>query len=410
MKKSRNNILVAIDVGTTKICTLIAEQLPNQEFEILGIGKAPSLGLARGVIVDVAPAVQSIRAAVKEAELMAGVTVESAAIGISGGHIQSFNSEGMVVVRSANIGAFEVAQAITAAKAFPIPEGQHILHVLPQFYTIDSSHHVRDPRGMHGVRLEAQVHIITGGLSSVQNLVRCCEMAGVKVQDIILEPLASAEAVLSKDERELGVGVLDIGGGTSDLALYQEGNIRHTKVFPLAGNLFTHDIAVCLRTSIQEAERLKKEFASVLSNANGNTATLTTQNADQDSFKEIYISELSAIVEARAYELFMLLHKELSSNNLMSFIPTGLVITGGGSLLHGLAPMAQDILGIPVRLGKPRVPEHVKASLQSPIYATGYGLLMYALAHQATPLLNLTEGPLTHRLFARMKSWVSDFF
>ncbi|HVX01332.1 MAG TPA: cell division protein FtsA, partial [Candidatus Babeliaceae bacterium] len=399
--------LVAIDVGTTKICVLIAEQLSSQQFEIIGIGKAPSLGLARGVIVDVVAAVQSIRAAIQEAELMAGITVDSAVIGISGGHIQSFNSQGMVAIRSGQITPYDIAQAIAAAKAFPIPDGQYILHALPQFFNIDSALQVRDPLGMHGVRLEVQVHIITGGLSSVQNLVRCCEAAGVKVQDIILEPLASAQAVLSKDEQELGVGVLDIGGGTSDLALYQAGSIRHTKVFPIAGNLFTHDIAVCLRAPVPEAERLKKTFACVLSQPNTKISAL---NADHDTVQEIDSEDLSAIVEARAYELLLLVHKELHDNKLLSFIPTGLVITGGGSLLQGIAPMAQQVLGIPTRIGKTRVPEHIKSSLQSPIYATGYGLLVYAQSHSKGSILELSQGSITHRIFARMKSWVSDFF
>src|SRR5579871_6389307 len=247
-----DRLLVAIDVGTTKICVIVAQQLDNQAVEVVGIGKAPSDGLRKGVVVDVAKTIQSIKAAVKEAEIMAGIEIDAASIGISGGHIQSVNSHGVVPLRRGEIRLQDIENVIAAAKAIPVPEGQQILHVLPQYFMVDSHNKVHYPLGMHGIRLEVMAHIILGATASVQNLVKCCETAGIKVTDIVLEQLASAQAVLSPDERELGIAVLDIGGGTSDLALYQQNNIRHTKVIPVAGNHFTNDIAVGLRTTRKE--------------------------------------------------------------------------------------------------------------------------------------------------------------
>ena len=255
-----DRLVVSIDVGTTKICVLVAHALDKDHLEILGVGKAPSDGLRKGVVVDIQKTISSIKAAVKEAELMADVTINSAAIGISGGHIQSTNSHGMVAIKHGEVKDSDVAAVMNAARAFAIPEGTQVLHVLPQYFIIDSREKVQNPVGMHGIRLEVQAHVIMGAIASVQNLVKCCEMAGVKVTDIILEQLASAQAVLSEDEREIGVAMLDIGGGTSDLAVYQNGNIRHTFVLPVAGNHFTNDIAVGLRTPIKEAERIKKEY------------------------------------------------------------------------------------------------------------------------------------------------------
>ncbi len=259
-----NRLLTSIDVGTTKICVLIAQHLDGDQVEILGIGKAPSDGLRKGVVVDIAKTIRSIRLAVQEAELMAGVKIEFAAVGISGAHITTCNSHGVVPIKRGDITQQDIDSALAAAQAISILNGQQILHVLPQYFVIDGTERVHDPLGMHGVRLEVQAHIILGATASVQNLVKCCEAAGVKVDDIILEQLASGQAVLSSDERQLGVGVLDIGGGTSDLAIYQDGSIRHTKVIPIAGNHFTHDLAIGLRTTIEDAERVKVQYGLAL--------------------------------------------------------------------------------------------------------------------------------------------------
>lgn len=408
--RSSDNILVAIDIGTTKICVLVAQQLSNEHFEIIGIGKAPSRGLARGVVVDIVPAVESIKAALQEAEIMAGVTIESAYIGISGSHINAINSQGIVPIKNGQVTVHDKTNVVAAAKAVPIPEGQQILHILPQFFVIDAAHRVRDPMGMHGVRLEAQVHIITGGISSVQNLVRCCEMAGIKVRDIILEPLASADAVLSDDERELGIAILDIGGGTSDFAVYQQGSIRHTRIFPIAGNLFTNDLAVCLRTTLKDAERIKKESGIAHQSLLEQHDMISLENVHGEGVQSIATADIAAIVESRAQELFLMVHEEINKYHLASFAPAGLVLTGGGSLLRGMQELAQEMLEVPVRIGKPKITFNFKEALDSPIYATSYGLLVHAIKNNGNQGIDSLSGPMINRIFCRMKSWVSDLF
>lgn len=413
MKKinySPHEIVVAIDVGTTKICVLIGHKINDDQCEIIGIGRAPSLGLERGVIVDVAPAIQSIKAAVHEAELMAGITIESAAIGISGSHIHARNSTGMISIKHGDIRPGDITRVIAVAQAIPLPEGEKILHVIPQIYTIDGNQMVRDPIGMHGVRLEAHVHIITGGVTSVQNLIRCCEAAGVKVHDVVLEPIASAEAVLSKDERGLGVGMLDIGGGTADFAVYQKGTIRHTHIFPIAGNLFTSDIALCLRITQSEAERIKKEYATVMLDPALIGYPITVQSVDGEREKTVMIQELSAVVSARSEELFLLLHHEIDKFKLAHFMPAGLVITGGGSLLDGLGKQAEKILDIPTRIGRTKADTAFQQELSNPSYATGYGLLLYMLKKQKSERSAELDGPMVNRIFWKMKSWIADFF
>ncbi len=411
MKKTKgtpDTIIVGVDIGTTKICVLVAQHISPGNIEIIGIGKAPSRGLARGVVVDIAPAVQSIKAAVKEAELMSGITIESVYIGISGSHISAFNSQGVVAIKHKEIRQNDIAHVIAAAKAVPLTEGQQILHILPQFFVIDGHHKVRDPLGMYGVRLEAQVHIITGALAAAQNLVRCCEMAGLKVRDIILEPLASADAVLSPDEKELGAFMLDIGGGTSDFAYYAQGTIRHTKVIPIAGDLFTQDIALVLRTTLKDAERIKKEYGSAHEQMVSPHEKIEVEMVYGGEKKSILRSDLAAILEPRAQELFTIIKKEIQMHHLEA--PAGLVLTGGGALLEGIHYTAREILGIPVRVGKPNVMFGFKESLDSPLYATSYGMLVYAMNKYKIQALENLEGPLVSRVFTRMKTWVFDFF
>jgi cell division protein FtsA len=403
-----DGLLVALDVGTTKICVLIAQKIDHQTINIIGIGKSPSLGVSRGVIVDIALAVKSIKEALYEAEMMAGCKIESVAVGVSGSHIQSLNSQGMIPIKNGRIRTFDVAAVLAAAKAVVIPEGQQILHVIPQYYCIDSQQKIMDPVGMCGVRLEAQVHIITGAVSSIKNLINCCELAGVKVSDVILEPVASAHAVLSNDERELGVGLLDIGGGTSDFAIYHNGSIRHTKIFGIAGNHITHDIALCLRTTLKDAERVKREFGRAYKFP-ADSQEFKVEMVQGNEHKLMHDTELVSIIEPRVTELLLMLQEEITKNNLYQFLPAGLVLTGGGALLQGIKEIAQNTLLIPVRVGNPHVPVTFKESLESPLYATGYGLLLHMLKNNRGSIDTLS-GPLVTRIFWRMKSWISDFF
>lgn len=406
---SHDRIWVSIDVGTTKICVLIAHHLTGDSLEILGVGKAPSEGLSKGVVVDIAKTIRSIKDAVKEAELMAGFSVETVHVGISGGHIRSLNSHGVVPIRRGDVRTEDVEAVIASAQAIPIAEGQQILHVLPQYFVIDGQERVKDPIGLYGIRLEAQVHIVSGSVANVHNLVKCCELAGVKVADIVLEQLASADAVLSVDERELGVAVLDIGGGTSDLAIYQHGNIRHTMVLPMAGNHFTNDIAVGLRTTLKEAERVKREYGLAkkeLLEEDNLFEVEMVQGADK---KIVFMKDLVEVIQPRALELLTFVHDEIVKYQLQPFMRAGLVLTGGGSLLRGMKELAEDIFDVPVRLGMPKSHYALPESLSSPVYSTAYGLLIHAIKKQGGTTLRADEVLVT-RIFDRMKSWVADFF
>lgn len=402
-------VIVAIDVGTTKICVLVAHYMLDKSLQIIGIGRAPSHGVSRGVVVDIAQAVQSIKSAVKEAELMAGCTIDSAYVGISGAHIQSMNSSGMVPIKYGKVRREDVTAVLAAAQAVMIPEGHQILHVIPQHFSIDSQPKIKDPIGLHGVRLEAQVHIVTGSITAVQNLVSCCNLAGLQVTDLALEQIASAHAVLSDDERELGAALVDIGGGTSDFAVYQQGAIKYTKVLGIAGNHVTHDIALCLRTSLKDAERIKKEFGSSIISGKNNLMFEAEMVHGHDK-QQIALDELSAIIEPRIQELMQMIRKEIIQQQLEPHIPAGIIFTGGGSLIDGLASTAQSILQMPVRIGIPQVPHQFKQLLENPSYATGYGLLLNVIKNSENSTINALTGPLITRILWRMKSWISDFF
>jgi len=406
-----HSIITAIDVGTTKISVLIAQKVGQDSVKVLGIGKSQSDGLERGVVVDIARTVQSIKYAIKEAELMAGCKVTAAIIGISGSHIDSFNSHGAVPIKKFQVTQADIQAVLAAAQAVPIEEGQKVLHALPQYFIVDGKDRVINPLGLHGVRLEAVVHVITGAVSSIQNLIKCCELAGVVVKDIVLEQLASAEAVLSYDERMLGVGMLDIGGGTSDFAVYQQEGIRYTKVFPIAGNFFTKDLAVGLKATLKGAELFKREHGRVLLAGSEIDQTNPTIESVHGAIQhEVDIKQSTFILQARALELLIMLQQEIKKGSLTQVMVSGLVITGGGSLLQGIDHLAKKILDMPVRLGVPRVDCALAESLTNPIYATGYGLLKYALRKQAMSGFDGLEGPMVQKIFMRMKSWVDKFF
>jgi len=403
--------IVAIDVGTTKICVLVAQQTGPDSIELIGVGKAPSDGLSKGVVVDVNKTIRSIKKAKEEAELMAGCVIESACIGISGSHIQSINSHGIVPIKRKEVMQADIKGVLDSAQAVALPEGQQILHVLPQYYVIDGQARLRDPLGMYGVRLEAQVHIITGSISSVQNLVKCCEHAGIKVTDIVLEQLASALAVLSPDERQLGIGILDIGGGTADFALYHNNSIVYTMVLPVAGNHFTNDLALGLRITLDDAECIKQTCGFVYRDALLQDGIVQVESVQGGLHKNVALSELCSILQPRAEELFVLINRALNKHDFKSFMPAGLVLTGGGALLEGMQELATDLFSLPVRIGKPRADKQLLLeSLDNPKYATGYGLLLHMVQQRDFADIAALQGPLMQRIAARMKTWVSDFF
>jgi cell division protein FtsA len=402
--------ITAIDVGTTKISVFVARYTHNEIIDIIGTGTVPSHGLSKGVVIDVPQAVRSIAAAVKEAELLAGIQIESAYVGVSGAHITSCNSHGVVPIKKGEITQEDINTVLAAAQAIPIPEGQQIIHVLPQYFTVDGRDSVVDPLGMHGIRLEVQAHIVIGSVSSVQNLVRCCERAGVQVRDVILEQLASADAVLTTDECALGVGVLDIGGGTADFAVFHKDGIRHTKVIPIAGNHFTNDLALGLRTPRIDAENIKKTIGIAHPSLLNNHTHAEISIVGNNHTKVVYQSELLPILEARARELISFVHEEIITYKLQPFLGMGIVITGGGSLLAGIDQITQEICHLVVRTGLPRYTVSVPEFFKTPIYATGYGLLVHALKKQRIQHDKSTHTSFVVRVVDHMRSWMREFF
>lgn len=402
--------ITSIDIGTTKICVLIARVLDHAHVEIIGVGKTVSEGLSKGVVVDIAKTVYAIGQAVKEAEIMAGMTIDSAVIGISGGHISSQNSHGIVPIKKQEIRVQDIENVLAAASAIPLKQDQKILHVLPQYFMLDGREIVYDPLGMYGIRLEVEAHIILGAIASVQNLINCCEKVEIVVDDIILEQLASADAVLTTDERKLGTAILDIGGGTADLAVYHQGSIRHTMVLPIAGNHFTHDLAIGLCTNTKEAERIKKQYGIAHELYLDENVLIEYETMQQSQKKIILQQNILDILNPRAVELFSLIKKEIVSKKLRGYMPMGLVLTGGGSLLCGMQEIAQEIFDVPIRIGKPHITFDLPETLQNPIYATGYGMLIHALKKDAKCGAQKTKLTQASQVFERMKSWIIDLF
>lgn len=405
-----NEPFVAIDIGTTKICVLVARSFTSESFEILGMGKAPSHGLSKGVVVDINKTVEAIAQAVQEASIMSGVSITHAAIGVSGSHIQSMSSHGMVSVKKGAVSQADIDAVMHSAQAVPLAPGKQLLHVLPKYFILDGQERVQNPLGMHAVRLEVQAHIVLGAIASVQNLVSCCEQAGVIVQDIVLEQIASGMAVLSADERALGVGVLDIGGGTSDFALYLNNAINYTVVIPVAGNHFTNDLAMGLRITLAQAEKIKKEVGSVSYERLSSNKPYVVESVETGVMRTIAERNINTILYYRAHELCGLLHTFIKQNNLQYHMSAGLVLTGGSSLLDGLVDLASHELEMSVRLGKPYVKQQFIEPLESPLYATAYGLLHYVCAKRNTDSISSDEQTLLGKITGRMKSWVSELF
>jgi cell division protein FtsA len=413
MRYVMGDYLAAIDIGTTKICVLIAAINSKGKLDIVGIGQHPSNGLKKGVVVNIAMTVESIKAAVKEAETMAGIPIESAAVGISGGHIKSYNSTGVVAIKGRDVSQGDIDRVIEAAKAIAIPQDQEILHVLPQYFKVDGQEYVLYSLGMYGVRLEAQVHIITGAVASAQNIVKSCELAGVKVSDIVLEQIASADAVLTDSERELGVGIIDIGGGTSDFALYKDGRIRHSKVLAIAGSHFTQDLAIGLGISRSAAEAVKKMHGTAEDFYGSDERVIEVSLDYEGGIKKVPLALVSDIVRSRALEILELFNDEFNEYRLKAFMASGVVLTGGGSLLAGMRQLSEEMFSMPVRIGYPLAHLHADNSmpdvLKSPIYSTAYGLLLYSLHGRYQEAAKSADAPLINRVFGRMKSWIYDF-
>jgi cell division protein FtsA len=410
-KRSDRNLLVGLDIGTSKVVAIVGEIKADGALEIIGIGSHPSRGLKKGVVVNIESTVQSIQRAVEEAELMAGCEIHSVYAGIAGSHVRSLNSHGIVAIKDKEVLQGDVERVIDAAKAVAIPADQKILHVLPQEYIIDSQEGIRDPIGMSGVRLEAKVHIVTGADSAAQNIVKCVQRCGLAVDDIVLEQLASSYAVLTEDEKDLGVCVVDIGGGTTDIAVFGGGAIRHTAVIPIAGDQITNDIAVSMRTPTQYAEDIKIKYACALSQLANPDETIEVPSVGDRPPRRLARQTLAEIVEPRYEELFGLIRDELRRAGLEEQVATGIVLTGGSAKMEGAIELAEEVFHMPVRLGVPQYVTGLSEVVSNPIHATGVGLLLYA---KSAMDVQRTEAPLLaggmKNLLERMKAWFQGNF
>lgn len=402
--------IVGLDIGTSKVAAIVGEVNPEGELEIIGIGSHPSRGLKKGVVINIESTVQSIQRAVEEAELMSGRQIDSVYAGIAGSHIRSINSHGIVAVRDRDREVYpqDVERVIDAAQAMAIPADQKILHILPQEYIIDNQGGIKEPLGMSGVRLEAKVHLVTCAVNAAQNIEKCIERCGLTVNDIILEQLASSYAVLTDDERDLGVCLVDIGGGTTDIAVFTDGAIRHTVVIPIAGDQVTNDIAMALRTPTQYAEDIKMKYACALTQLARADETIKVPGVGDKPMKELSRQALAEVVEPRYDELFTLIQAELRRSGFEELVAAGIVLTGGASKMEGVIDLAEEIFHMPVSLGLPRNVAGLKDIVRNPVYATGVGLLQYGKQREE-------EIPGRGRLrrsgmFNRVRKWLSENF
>ena len=376
-KKGDESLIVGLDIGTSKVLAIVGEVSASGEVEVIGVGHHPSRGMKKGVVVNIESTVQSIQRAVEEAELMAGCQIHSVFAGIAGSHINSFNSHGIVAIKDKEVGPSDVERVIEAARALAIPADQKVLHILPQEFIIDKQEGVREPVGMCGVRLEAKVHIVTGAVSAAQNIIKCVRRCGLEVDDIILEQLASSMSVLTEDEKELGVCLVDIGGGTTDISVFTEGAIRHTAVIPIAGDQVTNDIAVALRTPTQFAEEIKKKYGCALTQLAKADETIEVPSVGDRAPRKLARQTLAEVVEPRIEELYGLVLAELRRSGFEDVIGSGIVLTGGSSKMEGMVDLAEEIFHMPVRLGIPQYVGGLSGVVHNPIYATGVGLVLY---------------------------------
>jgi len=409
-----DNVFVGLDIGTTKIACIISEIDTSGEMKIIGVGVTPSNGLRKGVVVNIDKTVRSIQKAVEEAELMAGIDVDAVYVGIAGDHIRAINSRGVIATKGENneITKQDVVRAIDNAQAVSIPMDREILHVIPQEYIVDEQKGIKDPVGMCGVRLETQVHIITGAVTSAQNIYKSVDKAGLKVIDLVLEPLASSYAVLEEDEKELGVALVDMGGGTTDIAIYSEESIRHTAVVGLGGEYVTKDIAIGIRTPIEKAEEIKKKHGCAFSRLVKNNEYVNVPGVGGREQREVSRAVLSSIIEPRVEEILSLAHREIKRTDYADMLGAGVVLTGGGSLLEGMLEVAEQTFEMPVKLGIPSGFGGLTEAARSPIHATGVGLCKYAVkTYKRKKTRKAFAGDDNFKkIVDKMKNWVKEFF
>src|SRR5882757_2377312 len=413
MVKDSKNLVVGLDIGTSKIVAIVAEIDAEGALNIIGMGTQPSRGLKKGVVVNIEATMASIQRVLEEAELMAERTITEVYCGIGGSHIRSLNSSGMVAIKEKEVTQADIDRVIETAKAIAIPNDQQVLHIVAQEFMVDGQEDVREPLGMSGVRLEVKVHIVTGAVSAVENITKCVRRCGLEVRDVMLQPLASAKAVLNDDEKDLGVCLMDIGGGTTDIAVFAGGAIRHTAVIPIAGDQVTNDIAVSLRTPTHYAEEIKMKFACALSQLANADETIEVPSVGDRPPRRLARQTLAEVVEPRYEELFALVRQELQRSGYEEVIAAGVVLTGGSSKMEGAVELAEEVFHMPVRLGSPQHVSGLSDVVRNPIYATGVGLLLYGRENYMRS--NRRDAPLTSQInvrnvWERMKGWFRGDF
>jgi len=406
--QGKEEIVVGLDIGTTKICAVVGE-ISGDEINIVGIGTHPSIGLRKGVVVNIESTVESIKKAVEEAELMAGCEISSIYAGIAGGHITGFNSRGIVAVKGSEITELDVERVIDAARAVAIPMDREVIHVIPQQFIVDDEAGIQNPVGMAGVRLEAKIHIVTGAVTSAHNIVKCANRSGLDVCDIVLESLASGEAVLTEEEKELGTGLIDLGGGTSDLAIFCNKNIRHTFVLALGGNNLTNDLAIGLHAPLREAEKIKKKYGTCVAKNISSEETIEVPGMGGRKPRKLPRQILGEILEPRMEEIFILINREIYRAGMEKLISSGIVLTGGSALLSDATEVAESVFNFPTRLGKPMGISGLVDVVNNPMYATGVGLVIYGAKNQtAKKKFRIRDKNIFNRLITRMKKWFKD--
>jgi cell division protein FtsA len=408
--KESKNMLVGLDIGTSKIVTIVAEVLEDGQLNIVGMGQTPSRGLKRGMVVNIESTVQAIQRALEEAELMADCKIHEVFTGIAGSHIKSVNSHGMVAIKDREVTQMDIDRVIETARAVSIPPDHQVLHILTQEYSIDGQEGVREPLGMSGVRLEAKVHIVTGAVSAAQNVTKCVRRCGLEVSDLVLQPMASAIAVLSEDEKELGVCLIDIGGGTTDIAVYANGAIRHTAVIPIAGDQITNDIAMALRTPTKEAEDIKIQQGVALVNLADPAQMIEVPGVGERGPRQMSRATLAEVVEPRVEELFQLVQQELRRSGFEEMLSSGMVLTGGASLMPGMVELAEEVFHMPVRIGVPKYVGGLSEVVKTPRFSTGVGLLLYGKDQIQTGGGSRTDSAGVGHLLSRMKAWFAGNF
>lgn len=409
-RKDESKLIVGLDIGTSKVLAIVGEVNAEGEVEIIGYGHHPATGMRKGVVANIEETVTAIQRAVEEAELMAGCQIYSVYAGIAGAHINSFNSHGVVAVRDGEVDEGDVERVIESAKAVAIPNDQTILHVLPQEFIIDGQEGIRQPIGMNGIRLEANLHMVTASQSSAKNIEKCIRRCGLEVDDIILEQLASCESVLTDDEKELGVCLVDIGGGTTDIAVYSEGAVRHTAVIPVAGDQITNDIAIAVRTPMQSAEDIKKRYACALRQLAPADESIEVQSVGDRPTRKLSKQSLADVVEPRVEELFELIRTDLRRNGYEHLIRSGIVLTGGSSKMDGMIELAEEIFHVPVRLGMPKYLGGLSEVVKNPIYSTGVGLVQFGHVNQSLSKQSTQKESRFSVFWQRLKHWFQGNF